>query len=154
MSPCRAEWRAARPDDDGAIVALSLALHREDRGPAPVGEAQVRRTLHVLRRDPWRGRALVLEVDGRPAGHALLLAFWSNELGGEVCEVDELFVEPSQRGRGFGGMLFEAIARGDLWSTEAVAIALGVTPGNARARRLYERVGFAPIGVAMARRLR
>jgi GNAT superfamily N-acetyltransferase len=149
----RVEWRAARPEDAAAIVALSLALHREDPGPTPVGDAQVRRTLDVLRREPWRGRAVVLDVDGRPAGYALLVAFWSNELGGEVCEVDELFVEPALRGRGFGSMLFEAIARGDLWTTNAVAIALGVTPGNANARRLYERVGFAAVGVAMVRRL-
>jgi len=83
----------------------------------------------------------------------LLISFWSNELGGEVCEVDELFIVPEHRNQGYGTLLFAAIARGDLWSASFVAIALGVTPDNARARRLYERLGFTAIGVSLVKRL-
>jgi hypothetical protein len=35
--------------------------------------------------------------------------------------------------------------------TRVVAIALGVTSANARARHLYERLGFAAVGVSMVR---
>ena len=92
---------------------------------------------------------------GRPggAGYALLIAYWSNELGGEVCAIDELFVAPDSRSRGHGAALFEAIGRGDLWPGPAVALALGVTAGNGRARRLYQRLGFVAAGVSMIRRL-
>jgi len=145
-------WRAARPDEDGVVVEMCLALNREDPGPTPIAADQVRRTLEVLRREPWRGRAVVLELDGRPAGYALLIACWSNELGGEVCEVDELFVTPEQRSRGYGRALFGAIERGEIWSGPAAAIALGVLPDNARARRLYERLGFVAVGTTMVRR--
>src|SRR5919197_769491 len=83
-------------------------------------------TLKALRRDPCRGRAVVLEIQKQPSGYALLIAFWSNELGGNICEVDELFVLPEYRSQGFGKSLFEAIAQGDLWPTPIVGIALGV----------------------------
>ena len=73
---------------------MCLGLYREDPGPRPVAREQIEHTLAMLRDEPSRGRVLVLEVDGRPEGYALLIAFWSNELGGEVCEVDELFVNP------------------------------------------------------------
>jgi GNAT superfamily N-acetyltransferase len=135
-------WRAATADDDDAIVDLCLALNREDPGPYPVDAAQVRRTLAALRREPLRGRAVVLDVEGGVAGYALLVSFWSNELGGEVCEVDELYVRPALRSRGHGSALFDAIESGALWDAGAVGIALGVTDGNARARALYERLGF------------
>lgn len=79
--------------------------------------------------------------------------FWSNELGGNICEVDELFVVPEYRSQGFGKSLFEAIAQGDLWPTPIIGMALGVTPDNVRARRLYERLGFAAVGVSMMRRI-
>jgi GNAT superfamily N-acetyltransferase len=112
----------------------------------------MRTTLTTLRREPWRGRAVVAEEGGALVGYALLIAFWSNELGGEVCDVDELFVLPEHRGRGLATALFAAIDEDGLWPTPAVALALGTTPGNAAARRLYERLGFAPVGVSMVRR--
>jgi GNAT superfamily N-acetyltransferase len=112
----------------------------------------MRRTLAVLRAEPWRGRATVLELDGRAIGYALLIPFWSNELGGEVCDVDELFVAREHRSQGHGRSLFEAIERGEVWPSPAVALALGTTPGNAAARRLYERLGFTAAGISMVRR--
>jgi len=147
-------WRAARPDEDDSIVAMCLALNSEDPGVAPVSEAQIRRTLEVFRREPHRGRALVLEVDGSSVGYALLIPFWSNEYGGEVCEVDELFVAPSHRDRGLGSSLFDALERGEVGNRSAVAIALGVTRNNTRARRLYERLGFMETGVGLLRTIR
>jgi predicted GNAT family acetyltransferase len=84
-----------------------------------------------------------LEVEGRVSGYALLIGFWSNELGGEICEVDEMFVAREHRNRGYGSSLFAAITRGDLWPRPNAAVVLGVTPDNAAARRLYERLGFA-----------
>jgi GNAT superfamily N-acetyltransferase len=142
-------WRSAKPEDRDPIVEMSLALYAEDPGAVTVTAAQVRRTLETFAREPWRGRAIVLDVDGTPSGYALLVSFYSNELGGEVCEVDELFVRPERRGRGFGSALFESIDEGRYG--RFVGIALGVTAGNGRARRLYERLGFRAHGVVMAR---
>ena len=148
------KWRSARPDEDDIVVAMCLELYREDPGPRPVRPAQMRETLAVLRREPWRGRAVVLELEGGDvAGYALLISFWSNELGGEVCDVDELFVARDHRSQGFGRSLFAAIEQGDVWPSPMVAISLVVTPGNSRARRFYEQLEFAAAAVSMVRRL-
>lgn len=147
-----ATWRDARADEDDLVVAMCGELNREDPGPHPVPPEQMRETLAVLRREPMRGRAVVLEVDRVLAGYSLLIAFWSNELGGEVCDVDELFVVREHRGQGHGRALFAALERGELWPVPPVAVALVVTPGNSRARQLYERLGFAAVGVSMVRR--
>ena len=144
-------WREARRGDDDAVVTLCLGLYRDDPGPRPVAPDQVRRTLSMLRQEPWRGRTVVLEVDGAVQGYAILIAFWSNELGGEVCDVDELFVAPAHRKQGHGRSLFTAIEEGLVWPFPTVAIALGTTPGNADARRLYERLGFTFVGISMVR---
>src|SRR5512144_175067 len=121
-------WRQARPEDGEEIVSMCLALYREDPGFAPVEAEQVRETLAVFERQPGRGRAVVAEVGGRVAGYAFLVPFWSNGLGGEVCEVDELYVRPDGRGEGLGSALFWEIDAGRFGSFTATA--LGVTPAN------------------------
>lgn len=129
---------------------MCLALDHEDPGLAPIEEEQVRETLAVFERWPDRGRAVVAEVGDRVAGYAFLVPFWSNGVGGEICEVDELYVRPERRGEGLGSALFGAIDAGRFGAFAATA--LGVTLGNARARRLYERLGFRAAGTTMLRR--
>jgi GNAT superfamily N-acetyltransferase len=146
-------WRVAEPADDDRLVQMCLQLYDEDPGPLPVQAGNMRATLGALRRDPCRGRAVVLDLEKQLSGYALLIAFWSNELGGNICEVDELFVAPEHRRQGYGSSLFEAISQGVLWPAPITGIALGVTPDNVRARQLYERLGFAAVGIAMVRRL-
>lgn len=146
-------WRPADSGDDEAIVEMCLALTREDPWPEPVAAAQVRRTLAALRAEPGRGRAVVAAVDGQIAGYALLIAFWSNEFGGEVCIVDEVYVRPAHRARGIGRALFDELHAGaTLWPGPAVAIGLEVTPGNARARAWYQRLGFSGSNTVLHRR--
>ncbi|MBZ0116069.1 MAG: GNAT family N-acetyltransferase [Sandaracinaceae bacterium] len=136
-------WRATTLTDDEAIVALCRALYEEDPAPHPVPVEHLRRTLEVLRGEPVRGRAVVLEANGEVCGYAILISYWSNELGGEICTIDELYVAPSVRGRGHGGALIEALARGEgPWRGRPVALELEVSPDNVRARALYERLGF------------
>jgi GNAT superfamily N-acetyltransferase len=145
-------WRAAEILDDPAVVALGLALYAEDPSE-PVPESSFRRTLEMFRGSPWRGGTVVLALDGKVVGYAFLVAYWSNELGGDVCAIDELYVAPAARSRGWGSRLIEALAAGSpLWPGGAVALALGVSPGNHRARALYERLGFAGKNVSLARR--
>jgi GNAT superfamily N-acetyltransferase len=144
-------WRPARAGDDDAVAAMCAALYREDPSPDPVGADHIRRTLAALRAEPARGRAVVLDLGG-PAGYALLAAFWSNELGGEICIVDEMYVAAAHRSRGHATDLVARIAAGELWPTPPVAIDLEVSPANARARALYARLGFRPIRNALLRR--
>jgi GNAT superfamily N-acetyltransferase len=143
-------WRPARPEDHEEIVSMCLALQREDPGIASVQHAQVRETLALFDRDRTRGRAVVAEASDRIAGYAFLVPFWSNEQGGEICEVDELYVRAERRGSGIGSALFDAIERGSFGAF--VGVALGVSPANSRARRLYERLGFRAVGTTMYRR--
>jgi GNAT superfamily N-acetyltransferase len=147
-------WRPAIPGDDDAIIAMSLALFAEDPSPETVGREQVARTLDTLRREPQRGTAAVLELDEAVVGYALLIAFWSNELGGEVAIIDELYVAPSARGSGHALALLEQLAHhAGPYPRRAVALALETTPGNQRARRLYERAGFVAKNLGMRLRL-
>ncbi len=139
-------WRLAESRDDDAIVAMCQALNDEDPCEAPVPAAHVRRTLAALRREPLRGLALVLDLGASVLGYALLISFWSNELGGEVCVLDELYVRPGSRSHGHAQALVRSLLDGaGHWPQRPVALELEVSPRNERAHALYERLGFAPI---------
>src|SRR5688572_24150686 len=124
-------WRPALPSDDAAITSMCLALNAEDPGPNAVPVEHIERTLRTLRAEPGRGRAMALEVDGRVVGYALLIRYWSNELGGDTITLDEIYVEPAERGRGHGSRLIEDLATSE---EGLVALTLEITPENARAR--------------------
>lgn len=146
----QSRWRAACEVDDVAIVAMCLALNDEDPGDVRVTPDQIRRTLTVFREDSTRGRALIAEVDGQVAGYALIVGIWSNELGGEVCVVDELFIVPERRRHGLATALIESLRDcGDLCSDQAVAVALEVASSNKNARAFFVKQGFAGSNIAM-----
>ncbi len=144
-------WRPAAHSDHATIVQLSLALYAQDPGDAPVPQHHTQRTLIAFVERPERGRAVVLEVDRVVCGYALLVAFWSNELGGEACVIDELYVDHAQRGRGYATQLIAQLAAHD---ARHVALMLEVTPSNVGAHALYARLGFAGKNLSLRRRLR
>jgi ribosomal protein S18 acetylase RimI-like enzyme len=148
-------WRRAVPADDGLIVSMCMALNREDPGDVAVSPEQVVRTLVKLREEPIRGQAVVCEVDAKVVGYALLISFWSNEMGGEVLYIDELFVEENYRGRGLGTELIDRLATRDpsFWPDRVTALALEVSPQNVRAKSLYERLGFRRGNLTLSRQL-
>lgn len=86
----------------------------------------------------WRPEETsVLLFDGAPVGWLAL-----REEGNEV-KLLQLFIDPAFQGRGLGtrllrSLMAEAEARG-------LDVSLEVVEGN-RARRLYERLGFAVVG--------
>jgi GNAT superfamily N-acetyltransferase len=103
-------------------------------------------TLETLWRDPIRGLPVVLEVGGRIEGYALLISFWSNELGGEICNIDELYVKPASRGNGYGRSVVTALMEGrSPWRRPFVALELEVSQKNTKARELYAELGFRPV---------
>ena len=136
-------WRVARADEDDAAAEMSMALYGDAAAAIGITPRQVHATLERLRAEPLRGRALVLDSRGTLAGFCLLASFWSNELGGEVCVVDELYLKEDWRGFGHGTALLEALKTDrSLWPLPPVAFELEVSPRNPDARRLYERLGF------------
>jgi GNAT superfamily N-acetyltransferase len=136
-------WRLARADEDEAVAGMSMALYGDAAAEIGITPGQVHATLERFRDEPLRGRALVLDSRGTLAGFCLLASFWSNELGGEVCVVDELYLKEDWRGCGHGTALIDALKTDrSLWPLEPVAVELEVSPLNSGARRLYERLGF------------
>jgi GNAT superfamily N-acetyltransferase len=134
-------FRTMAADEGDAVVAMMASLYDEDAS-GYVSPAHFRHTVESLVRMPDRGRIVVFDAGAdRCVGYAILIPYWSNEFGGSIVEVDELFVRPEFRARGVGRAFIEWI--GVERPFGAIAIELEVTPENRRAQEFYRRMGFA-----------
>jgi GNAT superfamily N-acetyltransferase len=87
------------------------------------------------------GRILCARLDRALVGVAVISFLWTLEHGGPAAWLDEVYVEPSQRGAGIGKQLVEAamqVAR----DNGCIALDLEVDAGHEAAERLYERMNF------------
>jgi GNAT superfamily N-acetyltransferase len=140
-------WRLATREDFDRIVDMNERLNTEDPSETvPFDRMMMRRTLSEITLNPIRGAAAILELEGKPCGYALLISFWSNEFGGEICAIDELYVEPEFRGRRFATQFVEILKRPDnpIWPRRTATITVEAYRSNPRAKALYERLGFEP----------
>jgi GNAT superfamily N-acetyltransferase len=138
-------WRLATELDFDCIVAMNEHLNAEDPGETlPIDSGMMRRTLAEFMANPIRGVVAVLEIGQELCGYALLVSFWSNELGGEICALDELYVAPAYRGRGLATQFIQHLAQGNspIWPRRTAMITVEAYRTNPRAKALYERLGF------------
>lgn len=82
--------------------------------------------------------------DGENVGYALLTSYWSNEDGGNVIVLDELYIAPNNRNKGYGKIFMQWIE--DAFKNDAVSITLEVLTTNIRACELYSKIGYKPDG--------
>jgi len=78
----------------------------------------------------------VIEVDGEPAGR-LYVARWEDEI-----RIIDIALLPGYRGRGIGTALLKALLDEAAAARKRLSIHVEL---NNPARRLYERLGFAPV---------
>ena len=123
------------------VLAMMHGLHSEDEAASHVNRSWFPLTIEFLLANPSRGRIILFEEGSSNRGYALLVPFWSNEFGGNVVVVDELFVIPEARNRGIARNFFRFLDEQRPFN--AVALALEVSPGNTGALRLYQSLGFS-----------
>ncbi len=145
--------RDADAGDVEAIAGIRVASWRATY--AGIVPPSVLDRLEVARNAAWMtGRlanpgatgSLVIEERGRVVGYALLAPASDPDANG-LGEVEALYLAPASTGRGLGGALMdEALVR--IGAAGHGAVVLWVLTANARARRFYERAGFALDGAS------
>jgi GNAT superfamily N-acetyltransferase len=133
-------FRPITPQDYSAVSGFIKGLYQDDPGE-PMTDAKIAATFREFTVRPEKGFIIVFEKEGTLVGYAILVNFWSNEFGGNVLYIDELFVDANHRGQGIATSFIGYLMANH--STSHVALELEVTPRNDRARTLYERLGFA-----------
>lgn len=73
------------------------------------------------------------------AGFAYITEFYACEVGGRCIMLEELFIKPEARGKGFGSKYIQWLIKE---RPDVKRFRLEVTESNIGASKLYERLGF------------
>lgn len=135
--------RTAQLDDVPALLAMMRDFNRSEgiARSQDTGEAALR---HLLRSSDL-GLVGVATLDAVAVAYFVICFSFDLEWSGRDAFLTELYVAPSQRGRGAGSRLLaeaERLARGQ----GVRALHLAVRPENASALRVYRTAGFADSG--------
>jgi GNAT superfamily N-acetyltransferase len=135
--------RPATAADTGLILAFiqALADYERLRAEAVVTEDRLRATL--FGECPY-AEVLIAEWDASPAGFALFFHNYSTFLGQPGLYLEDLFVNPDQRGRGIGKALLTELARIAV-ERQCGRIEWAVLDWNAPSIAFYESLGARPM---------
>jgi len=135
-------YRKIRPSDRKIVAKLVKDFYKELPGIRGIDDKKIKRTFLAFAANPNKGNILVIEKEKIIIGYALLANFWSNEWGGNVLFLDEIYIKPEFRGQGIGRDFINYLIKKKY--NRATAIQLEVAPTNKRARALYKDIGFKP----------
>lgn len=132
--------RQARVEDGNAVVALMRDFYAEEH--LTFDEIATPRAARELIATPDLGAIRLLEHAGAVVGYLVLTFCFSVEFGGRFALLDELYIVPAARGRGWGRHAIDLAAEAAR-AHGAGSLRLEVNHGNTRAKALYLDSGFA-----------
>ena len=142
--------RPARPDEAGVILDLirQLAVYEKCEGDVVADEETLRHSLFVER----SAECLLGEEDGVVVGFALFFHNFSTFVGKKGLYLEDLFIIPEKRGRGYGKAFLKHLA--------GMAVERGCgrmewicLDWNESALSVYRSIGAAPLSEWTVQRL-
>lgn len=137
------QLRPAAASDAALILTLIRELAEFEQLLGEVSADEITLTEHLFGAQP-RAQVLIAEVDGETAGFALYFHNFSTFLGKPGLYLEDLYIRPAFRGRGYGRRIMQHLAR--------VAIERGcgrfewwVLDWNAPAIQFYRSLGAEPM---------
>ena len=104
-----------------------------------IPDSHIERTADVVLAGTPFAAIYILESDGQIIGYSLLALTWSQEGGGDTVWIEELYILPEHRGKGYGTAFFSELRQR---YPKAVRFRLEVEPDNDGAKALYGRMGY------------
>lgn len=99
----------------------------------------INKTIQHFISHPDHGSFRCIYLNDVLVGYAILINFWSNEYGGTIVFIDELYFKPSFRNQGLGTQFLKVL---ELKFPNINTFALEVSPSNKVAYDLYIKNGF------------
>ncbi len=110
------------------VIHMMLALYEDSIQQQQMSFEKIQKTLSIIPNHPQLGKILLFKQNKKLLGYALLINYWSNEYGGNILYIDELYLKPDYRRLGIGSFFFSYIEKHV--DNNTVAFCLETTPQN------------------------
>lgn len=131
-------FRKLEAGDKAVYVALASAFYQSDAVLHPVPMQNIENTFAELMKRDTYAECWLCEEAGEAVGFLLVAKTFSQESGGMVTWIEELFLKPEYRGGGRGTEMVHFIET----QFPASRFRLEAEPDNDKAIRLYKRLGY------------
>ena len=132
--------RKMTENDRELYIRMAEEFYSSDAVLHPVPHEYFERTADEALRSDAYAEIYLLEYEGRTAGYGLTARTFSQEAGGQVLWIEELYIREEYRSRGLGREFFSFIEEKN--SGKIARLRLEVEEENTRAISLYKRLGY------------
>ena len=132
------------PSDFDRVLSMMITFYASDALLVHPEESVLRKTLtDALSETPYL-EAFGFEADGQLAGYGMVATSYSTEAGGLCAWIEDIYIEPEHRGKGYGSSFLEFVRQ--RYRNRVARIRLEAEPENQRAMAVYRKAGFEILG--------
>lgn len=135
--------RELKQEDRELYLKMAHDFYHSPAVLHPVPDSYFERTFEECINGGTYVRAFILEYEGQPAGYGLIAKTFSQEAGGYVYWLEELYILEEFRSKGLGSEFFAYVEEHK--EEGVLRFRLEVEEDNTRAAALYERLGYKPL---------
>ncbi|MDQ3022410.1 MAG: GNAT family N-acetyltransferase [Bacteroidota bacterium] len=127
------------------VAELIKKLYQQDMDNSKITmvDEKIRKTFKRAIQDPEHLKIEVFKIKNKIIGYAIVFTFWSNEYGGLIFNIDELYIIPEFRNKGIATIYIRKLKKK---TAGKAGLSLEVMPGNKKALKLYNRLEFNDTG--------
>ena len=132
--------REIKSDDKIDFIKMCMDFYNTDGVDHSIPVSNMEKTFNLLMEGLDFAKAYVCEKNNKTVGYILLALTYSNEAGGMVVWLDEIYVKPEFRSQGIGSELIDFVI--DKYKDNAARFRLEITESNMGAKKLYLSKGL------------
>lgn len=132
--------RRIRKEDKKTYLEMAEKFYNSDAVLHNIPKFHLTNTFEELIKSDTYVLGYIMEQEGAIAGYALLSKSYSQEAGGSVLWIEEIFILPEFRGYGLGSEFFTYLE--EEMPVDTKRVRLEIEMGNKKAASLYRKMGF------------
>ncbi|OMP76436.1 MULTISPECIES: GNAT family N-acetyltransferase [unclassified Chitinophaga] len=135
-------YRLARLMDAEELTIMSMELYTEISSRKDFTENKIVATLRFYEQHSNMGEVLMIECNGGLAGYSVIFRFWSQEYGGLMVGVDELYIKKKYRRLGTAKQFIDLLIDSERMHPQFAGIELEAHYSNTLALKLFSSLGI------------
>ena len=138
--------RKMRSEDKKTYMEMAREFYHSDAVLHPVPDTYFERTADEALRSDVYAEIFLFECENEAAGYGLIAKTYSQEAGGMVWWIEEVYVREAFRSKGIGREFFSYLDK--VKCSAVTRMRLEVEEDNTRAVALYKKLGYKPLEYA------